>query len=212
MYVSRPTGVSARAPGSGRPGGRRQVALMVLAAIYGIHYSRVVRITGHYLARFSCTPAGCRILSRAMAGETVNKPNGPGREFATVATPIGWKRSLVFPRTWLGARGWRLPGWPAPGPVAAAPAPLPPGGPGYLFSSRRRPRQPGRGPRRGAPSARTGNLVTNRYTPDDGSYRKGCGKAWRARPGPPITKPSRRDHAAELGRKKSVISCLRLSV
>ena len=25
-------------------------------------------------------PAGCRILSRSMAGETINKPNGPGRE------------------------------------------------------------------------------------------------------------------------------------
>jgi hypothetical protein len=26
-------------------------------------------------------PAGCRILSRSMAGETINKPNGPGREY-----------------------------------------------------------------------------------------------------------------------------------
>lgn len=54
---------------------------MVPAAIYGIHYSRA-RDPDYRSLRsvLSMHPAGCRILSRSMAGETINKPNGPGRE------------------------------------------------------------------------------------------------------------------------------------
>jgi hypothetical protein len=74
-------GVSARALVQASPGGYRQVALMVLAAIYGIHlFSRPRPDYRALRTTLSVHPAGCRVLSRAMAGETINEPNGPGRE------------------------------------------------------------------------------------------------------------------------------------
>jgi hypothetical protein len=95
MHVLRQMGVSARAPASGQPGGRPQVALMVLEAIYGIHYFRARDPKYRSLrSALSMHPAGCHILSRSMAGETINKPNGPAGSIGTVATAIGRKRSL----------------------------------------------------------------------------------------------------------------------
>ena len=69
-------------------------------------------------------------------------------------------------------------------------------------------RDPGRAA--GARPGRARNLVTIRYPADNGSCHKGCREGRAVGPGPSITRLSRRDHAAELRRKKPVISCLRL--
>lgn len=119
-----------------RPGrGRRQAALMVLAAIYGIHYSRA-RDPDYRSLRSapSMHPAACRILSRSMAAETINKPNGPGREYQH---RFDGNRAEAFPGLSRSSRGWAEP-LPGLGPYLdrlRQPRPATAGRSGYLFSS-----------------------------------------------------------------------------
>ncbi len=60
-------------------------------------------------------PAGCHILSRAMAGETINKPNGPAGSISTVATAIGAEALAGLSRSGGGVTGSGAgaagPGW-----------------------------------------------------------------------------------------------------
>ena len=222
MRVLRQMGVSARAPGSGQPGGpdrwprwyRRPFTEFIILA-------PVTRITGHYGACFPCTPRDAEFFPAQWPVKPSISRTGLAGSISTVATEIRRKRSLVLAVSGHGTgriapfRRHKPAVCAADGlePVTARITRMATGAVTWRPAGpRRRPRSPGRGrPPGGAvgPGGESGyESVIRRITDRAGRMRK----AWRARPGLPITKLSRRDHAAELGRKKSVISCLRLSV